>query len=89
MKIHATHEDIVKRLKRAGGHLSSIIRMIEEEAPCLEVAQQMHAVSCAIENAKKEFIHDHMDHCLEEALNKKSANQKAHLHEFKNIAKFL
>ena len=32
--IHAHHGDIAKRLKRANGHLKSIIEMIETERPC-------------------------------------------------------
>lgn len=89
MKIHGSHDDIVKRLKRAGGHLSKIIAMIEEKNPCVDIAQQMHAVVCAIENAKKEFIHDHIDHCLEDTMDKNPSVKKASLNEFKNITKFL
>ncbi|HCT34657.1 MAG TPA: hypothetical protein DF966_16000 [Sulfitobacter sp.] len=35
---HATHPDIVKRLKRANGHLLSVIGMIEAERPCTDIA---------------------------------------------------
>ena len=41
---HETHPAIVKRLNRAGGHLRSIVEMIENERPCAEIAQQLHAV---------------------------------------------
>jgi len=47
------HTDIVKRLKRANGHLKSIIEMLESGRDCLEIAQQMQAVEKAITNAKK------------------------------------
>jgi DNA-binding FrmR family transcriptional regulator len=83
--IHSTHPDIVKRLKRAEGHLRKVIAMIEAHEPCLNLAQQLHAVEKAITNAKATLIHDHMDHCLESA-----AKGGAHdLGEFKQIAKFL
>ena len=42
--VHETHPDIVKRLKRAEGHLRGIIEMIETGRPCLDIAQQMQAV---------------------------------------------
>jgi DNA-binding FrmR family transcriptional regulator len=61
---HSTHPAIIKRLKIANGHLVKIISMIEEGKPCLEVAQQMQAVSRAMENAKSTFIHDHIQGCL-------------------------
>ena len=61
---HASHPDIVKRLKRAHGHLAGVIAMIEEGRPCVDLAQQLHAVESAITNAKRVLIEDHMEHCL-------------------------
>lgn len=63
--IHASHPKVVARLKRAEGHLRTVIGMIEEGRPCLDVAQQLQAVERAIRNAKQAHIHDHMDHCLD------------------------
>lgn len=62
---HASHPKVVSRLKRAEGHLRAVISMIEEERPCLDVAQQLQAVESAVRNAKQALIHDHMDHCLD------------------------
>lgn len=62
---HATHPKLVARLKRAEGHLRSVIGMIEAERPCLDIAQQLQAVENAVRNAKQALIHDHMDHCLD------------------------
>lgn len=63
--VHASHPALVARLKRANGHLRSVIEMIEAGKPCVEIAQQMLAVEKAITNAKRALIHDHMDHCLD------------------------
>ena len=86
---HSTHPAIIKRLKRANGHLAKIVSMIEEGRPCLEVAQQMQAVSKAIENAKKTFVNDHIQGCLnaESLKDKKELDKK--LAEFKEITKYL
>ncbi len=62
---HASHPAITARLKRAEGHLRSIIGMIEQGRPCVDLAQQLHAVEAAIIAAKRELIHDHIEHCLE------------------------
>ncbi len=62
---HASHPAIVKRLNRAGGHLRSIVEMIEAGRPCAEIAQQLHAVERAISSAKRALIEDHIDHCLQ------------------------
>lgn len=63
--IHASHPALVARLKRAEGHLRSVIAMIEDGKPCLQIAQQLYAVEKAVVNAKRALIHDHMDHCLD------------------------
>lgn len=62
---HASHPAVIARLKRADGHLRSVISMIEAGRPCLDIAQQLHAVEKAVANAKRALIHDHMDHCLD------------------------
>ena len=87
--IHETHPDIIKRLKRATGHLQKVIGMLESDKPCLEVAQQLHAVACAIDAAKKSLIHDHIDHCLDDATSSKHKASHATLDEFKQITKYL
>lgn len=86
---HESHPDIVKRLKRAEGHLRSLIVMIEAGKPCLELAQQLHAVENAIANAKRELIHDHIDHCLAHAAAANGAGSRSALKEFKALTKYL
>ncbi|MBN9065102.1 MAG: metal-sensing transcriptional repressor, partial [Rhizobiales bacterium] len=34
--VHTTHPEIIKRLKRASGHLQSVVEMIESGRPCLD-----------------------------------------------------
>ncbi len=84
--IHASHPAIVKRLARAGGHLRSIVEMIEAQRSCAEIAQQLHAVERAIGSAKRALIEDHIDHCLSHA---PEADPVAVVEEFRKIAKFL
>lgn len=89
MSKHNSHEDVSKRLKRASGHLKSIISMIEEERACSEIAQQLHAVEKAVSNAKKLLIHDHIDHCLDNAAKDGTLSSDELIHEFKQITKYL
>ncbi len=78
---HATHPAIIKR---ANGHLASVIEMIEAERPCVDLAQQLHAVESAVSNAKRELIHDHIDNCLSSG----EADAQA-LAELKQLASYL
>ncbi|QPT39893.1 Copper-sensitive operon repressor [Oligella ureolytica] len=59
-----THQALIKRLKRAQGHLLHVISMIEEEQTCVDIAVQLTAVERAITAAKRVLIHDHIDQCL-------------------------
>jgi DNA-binding FrmR family transcriptional regulator len=87
MAVHPSHPDIIKRLKRAEGHLRSIVTMLEEGRDCLEIAQQMQAVESAVANAKKTLVHDHIDHCLEHAVDGVGARDA--ISQFKAITKYL
>jgi hypothetical protein NreA len=87
--LHETHPAIVKRLKRANGHLNKIISMIEGRRPCLELAQQLFAVENAIANAKRTLIHDHIDHCLDASVSEDHAGSTEAIKEFKEITKYL
>lgn len=86
---HESHPAIIKRLKRAEGHLRSLIAMIEAGRPCLDLAQQLHAVENAVANAKRELIHDHIDHCLDDAVTGEGQPARAALAEFKALTKYL
>jgi uncharacterized protein len=81
--------EIGKRLKRAEGHLSAVVEMLEAGRPCLELAQQLHAVEKAIGNAKKELIRDHMQHCMEDATQSLPRELRDMIKEFQGIAKYL
>lgn len=63
---HASHPRLLARLRRAEGHLRATIAMMEAGRPCLDLAAQLHAVERAVASAKRELVHDHIDHCLAE-----------------------
>ena len=86
---HASHPAIVKRLRRAEGHLRSIIGMIEAGRPCLDLAQQLHAVEKAIGEAKKTLIPDHIDHCLVETAEALPEEQRPSFDDFRAITEYL
>ncbi|MBY6108816.1 metal-sensing transcriptional repressor [Halomonas sp. DP1Y21-3] len=86
---HRTHPDIIKRLNRARGHLQSVSLMLEEGRPCLDIAQQLHAVEKAIQQAKRVLIHDHIEHCLDDAIGPLDPAKQQHVDDFKAIARYL
>jgi DNA-binding FrmR family transcriptional regulator len=87
--LHKSHPDIIRRLQRVEGHLRSTINMIEQGRPCLDIAQQLHAVEKAVAQAKRILVHDHIDHCLEHAVRTNSGDGRKSLEESKIISKYL
>ena len=59
---------VLNRLARAIGHLESIKKMVESGRDCSEVLIQLSAVKAAINNTGKVILHDHIQHCLVEAV---------------------
>ena len=86
---HASHPNMIKRLKRANGHLQSVIAMIEDGRDCVDVAQQLYAVEKAVSEAKKTLIRDHLDHCLNDVVGDLPDAQKAAVDAFRDITRYL
>ena len=87
--VHATHPDIIKRLRRAEGHLRNVIGMMQSDRPCMDIVQQLHAVERAVAAAKKALVHDHIDHCLAHAVEDSAKAPQSAVDEFKEITKYL
>ena len=65
---HESTKAVINRLSRAIGHLESIKRMVESGRDCSEVLIQLSAVKAAINNTGKVILHDHIQHCLIDAV---------------------
>ncbi|MBY0611918.1 MAG: metal-sensing transcriptional repressor [Beijerinckiaceae bacterium] len=83
------HAEIVARLKRAEGHLRSIIAMFETPRACADLVQQLHAVEKAIASAKTQLIHDHMEHCLAADTEEGLVDAREVLTQLKTLTKYL
>ena len=54
----------ITRLKRAHGHLATVIRMLEEGADCEDVLTQLAAVNKAVGRAGYSLVSTGMQQCL-------------------------
>jgi uncharacterized protein len=81
--------EVGARLKRAQGHLASVIEMLEAGKPCMQLAQQLQAVEKAIGNAKKELIKDHLHHCMDETSEAMPREVRELIKEFQGVTKYL
>lgn len=75
MAHHHETKEVLNRLSRAAGHLEAIKRMVEEGEDCSKVLMQLAAVKSAVNNTGKLILKDHIQHCIEEAV--ETGDQKA------------
>ncbi|MEZ5740443.1 MAG: metal-sensing transcriptional repressor [Burkholderiaceae bacterium] len=47
---HESRQDISKRLRRIEGQVRGVIRMVDEQASCMEIAQQLSAARKALDS---------------------------------------
>ena len=78
---------IVNRLAKSIGHLESVKRMIEDGRDCADVLVQLAAVRSEINNAGKQLLKEHMEHCIVEAVEENDSEAVARLSDV--IDKFM
>lgn len=61
-------KDLLNRLNRIEGQVRGIRRLVEEEAYCLDVLQQVEAVTAAADQVAMLVLEDHIDGCLAHAI---------------------
>lgn len=86
---HAQNPQLVNRLKRANGHLLTIVTMIEAERDGLEIAQQLTAVISALERARTVLVTDHIEHHLEDVVGPLPREARDKLKHLGDLAKYL
>lgn len=64
---HRQTEAVIRRLKRAEGHLAAVRRMVEEGRDCPDVLLQIAAVRAALDSTARVVLADHVESCLHDA----------------------
>ncbi len=58
------NDAILNRLKSAEGHLRGVIRMVEEDAYCIDVIRQVQAVQAALNKINATILENHLYSCV-------------------------
>lgn len=58
------HEDVIKRLKNIEGHIRGVGRMVENDAYCIDVINQIQAVQSALSKVSTLVFNAHLNSCL-------------------------
>lgn len=61
---HKTSEQVVKRLRRARGHLTKVIKMVEAGDYCPDILLQSSAVQSAIKKSDEIILNSHLHTCV-------------------------
>ncbi|MBI4731788.1 MAG: metal-sensitive transcriptional regulator [Chloroflexi bacterium] len=58
------NDDVLKRLRIVEGHLKGVIRMVEEDAYCIDVIRQVQAVEAALNKVSAQILDNHLNSCV-------------------------
>jgi CsoR family transcriptional regulator, copper-sensing transcriptional repressor len=54
----------LRRLKTIEGHLRGVIRMVEQDAYCIDVIRQIQAVEAALKKVSSQILENHLNSCV-------------------------
>ena len=71
-------DTVLRRLKTVEGHLRGVIRMVEEDAYCIDVIRQIQAIEAALNKVSSKILEDHLNSCVITAIqgNDKSERER-------------
>jgi CsoR family transcriptional regulator, copper-sensing transcriptional repressor len=59
-----TRKAVTQRLASASGHIKGVERMVDEEAYCIDVIQQIQAVQAALSKVSTLVLDNHLNSCV-------------------------
>ena len=72
----ADHDKVARLVRTAQGQLDSVLRMIEEDRYCMDVANQLLASQALIRKATREVLRAHMTACVTDAVAAQDAGKQ-------------
>jgi CsoR family transcriptional regulator, copper-sensing transcriptional repressor len=61
-------QEILNRLKSVDGHIRGVMRMVEDNAYCIDVMNQNLAVQRALEKVNRLILEHHLETCVTTAI---------------------
>ena len=72
---------VLRRLHRIEGQVRGIAGMVEDDRYCIEVLDQISAVTRAIQGVALALLDDHLGHCVADAVASGGGDREAELAE--------
>ena len=74
--MQADKERISSLLKTARGQIDGILRMVEEDRYCIDIANQLMATQAILRRTNQEILRAHLEHCVKTAVKSGDADEK-------------
>ncbi len=71
--------EALNRLQKIKGNIRGVVRVMEEEAYCIDVLQQILAIQRAIEKLKRDLRHAHLEACVTRAVREENDQRRERL----------
>lgn len=65
-EMHKT--DIAKRLARIEGQVRGVAKMVDEGRYCVDILDQVSAITRGLQQVSLGLLHDHLGHCVVDAV---------------------
>ena len=75
-KSEQNKQNVIKRIHYAEGHLKAVSKMIEQDAYCLDIINQNHAVIEALRKVNQMILEGHLGVCAYDAVNSKDTRKR-------------
>jgi DNA-binding FrmR family transcriptional regulator len=72
---------VQRRLRRIEGQVRGIQRLVDENTYCIDVLTQISAVNRALQGVAVGLLHDHLGHCVTDAVRTGEAEGDAKVNE--------
>ena len=72
----ADKESVTRKVKIAKGQLDGILKMIDEDRYCIDIATQLMAAASILKKATQEVLQAHIRSCVSDSLKTDEPNPK-------------
>jgi DNA-binding FrmR family transcriptional regulator len=73
---HTAKKRTITRLKRIGGQVDGVVRMLEDDRYCIDVLTQIAAVQAALAKVGHEVLEQHLQTCVASAMESGSTDDR-------------
>lgn len=67
---------VTRLLKTARGQIDGILKMVEDDRYCIDIAHQLMATQSILKKVNNEILKAHLSHCVKDAFEEGNSEEK-------------